>query len=234
MRSALIGTALVLTALSASTRASHAQIVHPTCAEQWIAMGNSSANAAKQFGQKCILKGQSTQQVIDKAAVQALLVKRITPTTNFVAHPPKDIGVFCPKYGAMTGESRAAVWRALFLAMIPFESGFNNASMMLDGDQYSIGLFQMSVTDSCGLRREAELVDPDKNTVCAVSKMGLLASPGALDKPWAGVIGGDLDHLKDGAARYWHTLRAPGVAGGSESGARAAMIKATLATPGCR
>jgi hypothetical protein len=229
----LIATALLISGALITPGSAIAQIVHPTCAETWLKSHNPSSSAAKAAGQACILAGKPTVQQISRPEAQSLLVKYITPKTDFVAKPPKDISDFCPKYAALNGESQATMWRNLFLAMIPFESAFNNASLMLDGDQYSIGLYQMSVTDGCGLKREAELVDPDKNTACAVAKMGRLASPGAISAPWAGVIGGDAAHISDGAARYWRTLRTQGGTHGANQPSRAAMIKASQSTPGC-
>jgi hypothetical protein len=213
--------------------AANAQIFHPTCAETWI-KAHKPKSTATADGQACILGGKPTSQPSSQAYVMSLLVKHITPATAFVSHPPTDIATFCPKYAGLDGAAKAAMWRNLFLALVPWESDFNNASLMMDDDQYSIGLYQMSVTDGgCGLKRESDLVDPDRNTACAVAKMSKLASPGASKLKGAGVIGGDAARIGVGAAMYWHTLRVQGVPRGAQHASRAAIIKASVATPGC-
>lgn len=167
------------------------------------------ATAAKAFGQECILGTGPRRRPETRADAEGLVTKYVTVETSFVMVPPTDIADFCPGYLRAATDAKVHFWRTLFLAIIPPESGFDNASIMLDGDQYSIGLFQMSLKNGCGVSSERELVDPERNTTCAVHKMEQLERPrrNAKAQP-LNVIGGDGAAFDVGAASYWGTLRA--------------------------
>lgn len=194
------------------------------------------AAEAKAFGKNCILGVRPRSQPTSKADAATLLDKYITVSTNFVASPPADVSDFCPGYASASDVQKHQFWREFFLAIIPPESGFNNASMMLDGDQYSIGLYQVSLMNGCVVKTESELTDPDKNTACAVHIMERLerVRQDEHGQP-LNVIGGDGKTLAMGAASYWHTLRAQRATPTSRvTGPRASILAAVAVLDSCR
>lgn len=194
------------------------------------------AAKAKAFGKNCILGTQSRSQPTSRADAAGLLDKDVTGSTDFVASPPTDIADFCPGYSAALDEQKHRFWREFFLAIIQPESGFNNASMMLDGDQYSIGLYQVSLKNGCGVQTELGLIDPEKNTACAIHIMERLERV-RQDKHGQplNVIGGEGVTLALGAASYWHTLRAQRATPTLRpTGPRASILAAVSGLDGCR
>lgn len=196
----------------------------------------SYAAEAKAFGKDCILGARSRSQPTSKADAARLLDKYVTRSTDFVASPPTDISEFCPGYAAGSDEQKHRFWQEFFLSIIPPESGFNNASMMLDGDQYSIGLYQVSLENGCAVQTELELTDPEKNTACAVHIMERLERVRRDEHGQPlNVIGGDGKTLAMGAASYWHTLRAQRATPASRlTGPRASILAAVSGLDGCR
>lgn len=212
----------------------------PSCAERWKAAhggpptDHQSAafkayqRDAKAFGQTCVFNATGSGPSMTRADVLAAAARHLDASASFVGTPPTDVVAFCSRYAAMPADQRVTFWRTLFGAIALEESAYKNGSLMLDYPEYSIGLYQVSIHNGCAVKTEAELGDPEKNTMCAVSIMSRLATPGAAadghQRP--GILGGDPDHLKLGAAHYWSTLR-------STSGARARIIAAASRALGC-
>ena len=220
---------------------------NPTPAEQtaysaaqkiWRASYNTYQNDAAAEGARCIFGSAGPPGPSTATEAMALLQTAIGPNTTFISNPPKDVAAFCPNYGTATSSQRQQVWRNLFLAIIPHESRFKNASIMIDGDEYSVGLYQMSIHNGCAFSGEADAADPAKNTVCAVRKMEVLATPGRIrDTPKVkyGVIGGAKSSMRDGAAHYWSTLRYKVPSDPRrDTTSRGEILAANLASPGCR
>lgn len=193
------------------------------------------AAAAKTFGQACILGDRPRHQRSNSAEAMRLIAAAVDARTSFVASPPADIADFCPGYTHATLDQRTRFWHAFFLAIIQPESGYNNASLMLDGHQYSIGLYQVSLDNGCAAKTELSLTDPAANTACAVHVMERLERP-RLDehgKP-ANIIGGEGQYLRRGAASYWSTLRAVRASpSGPVTGPRRNILDTTRAVEGC-
>jgi hypothetical protein len=205
----------------------------------WRVAYKSYQTQAAEAGLACVFGGASkAPRPSTPAEAMSLLEHAIGPDTPFVTNPPKDMDEFCPNYAKATSAEKQQVWRNIFLAIIPHESGFKNASMMIDGDEYSIGLYQMSIHNGCAFASEADVGDPAKNTACAVYKMGVLATPGRL-KDTAhvryGLIGGGTGHTRDGAATYWSTLRykVPKIPA-HDTTSRGEILAAARSSPGCR
>ena len=65
----------------------------------------------------------------------------------------KDIGTFCPKYGALPKATRQKAWGEIWVGLAYHESSWNPKSASVDvgdpkkRDTYSIGLYQVSVVD---------------------------------------------------------------------------------------
>jgi hypothetical protein len=91
----------------------------------------------------------------------------------------KDMGQFCPKYYSLRDDQKKIAWALLFDSIIYYESGYNPKSSSVDvgskndKSTWSVGLFQISSTDSKNWKipfsfSYEELKDPKNNMKLAL------------------------------------------------------------------
>ena len=198
------------------------------------------------FWQSCLIGGRakpvySAESNAKHPLATARIERELTAAKPFVQHPPEDIALFCPSYGTANTDQKVAFWRTLYHQLITYESHFNPNSTMWEinsdnhaRDEYSIGIFQLSVSNSngreCNFPTEWDVLNPDRNWQCGFSIIDrdLRAQPKTKNHPaYPSLIGGESDkRLKWGMASYFGTLR-------SYSSARALIIQVTSRLPGC-
>lgn len=121
---------------------------------------------------------------------------------------PEDCATFWTGYADADEAGRKQFWLMLISAIAREESNFDPNCEYQEPpplNQKSLGLMQLSTTDTaygCDFPDEEAVKDPQKNLSCAVRIFARLVNRD-------GRIGGDADHRKEGAARYWSTLRVP-------------------------
>lgn len=123
---------------------------------------------------------------------------------------PSDIAQYCPNYSQLTASQKVNFWATLMTEVVKPESNFNTNATYTEsfnnsrGDRVvSTGLFQLSLESSrgygCPMNSQADLMDPDKNIMCAVTIMNRWVprdnaiSQGGRNNP--------------GGARYWSVFR---------------------------
>lgn len=104
-------------------------------------------------------------------------------------------------------------WEGLMKTIIKRESGGNPKDKTwepkLKPPRYSIGLFQLSVGDTCGngdpktIKSEADALDPEINIKCTILIIQRLTKEKSLDQL------GDQDDHKKGLSAYWAVMRRP-------------------------
>jgi hypothetical protein len=91
----------------------------------------------------------------------------------------KDMGQFCPKYYSLRDDQKKIAWAVLFDSIVYYESGYNPKSSSVDvgsksdKNTWSVGLFQISSTDSKNWKipfsfSYEELKDPKNNMKLAL------------------------------------------------------------------
>jgi|688.fasta_scaffold304915_2 hypothetical protein len=91
----------------------------------------------------------------------------------------KDMGQFCPKYYSLRDDQKKIAWALLFDSIVYYESGYNPKSSSVDvgsksdKNTWSVGLFQISSTDSKNWKipfsfSYEELKDPKNNMKLAL------------------------------------------------------------------
>jgi len=91
----------------------------------------------------------------------------------------KDMGQFCPKYYSLRDDQKKIAWALLFDSIVYYESGYNPKSSSVDvgsksdKSTWSVGLFQISSTDSKNWKipfsfSYEELKDPKNNMKLAL------------------------------------------------------------------
>lgn len=216
-----------------------------SCTSQWLAQRNKlpvqqrfDRKRADTFGRRCL--GVTGPKPVDWGQVKRQLEALITADYPLNAIVPADIDRFCPGYVHASVEQRRDFWREFALQVIKPEAGNNSNAIMWEqprpngqpvGGEYSIGLLQLSLSNrhpyECDIPDEASLLDPERNLSCGTKILSYLVSKGR--------IGGDAGHGRDGAARYWSTLRIgsekPNASGHNET--RQPLIAKLRALPQC-
>lgn len=123
---------------------------------------------------------------------------------------PRDIAQYCPNYSQLTASQKINFWATLMTEVVKPESNYNTNATYTESFSnssgqrvVSTGLFQLSLESSrgygCPMNSQADLMDPDKNIMCAVTIMNRW-----VPRDNAIAQGG---RNNPGGARYWSVFR---------------------------
>ena len=126
---------------------------------------------------------------------------------NLINSNPQDMNQFCPNYSSLNREQKVDLWATLMTRVSYFESEYDTRETHTESFRdssgarvISTGLFQLSRESArgygCPMNNQEDLMDPVKNTQCAVTIMNR----------WVG-----RDNLvgrgSRGGGRYWAVFR---------------------------